>query len=544
MRNLIELAGCTIDGISKTDKHLTISAHKRTKTACCPDCGTRSGSVHSRYIRSPTDLPISEWSVRVCLQVRRFRCRSLGCSRRTFAELFPNLLTRYAQRTERLKQAQRNVAVKLGGEAGSALLSPLRMVSSPATLLRGIRLMQLPEHVTPRVLGVDDWSFRKQKTYGTVLVDLERHCVVDLLADRSAETLADWLRQHPDVEIISRDRSTEYARGAREGAPQATQVADRWHLLLNIRQMLERYLPRVRGRLEQLPSVSTTEESLTSKREHAFRRTKGEQLASQESRTRRLARYEQVKRLSRDGKSFSVISRELAMDIKTVRKYASADAFPERVRQPGSSILDPYLRYLNIRHQEGCENASQLWREIRQQGFVGSKRQVLKWMRDKRPTPAPTTPGRYLEDIHKEKTAPTQGVETRAKLPSTKQLAWLFIREPSNLQAEDALTLSQILQDSEVARVHELVRRFVDMVQQKKPAELLPWLETCTASGIKDVCTFATGIQQDYEAVFSAVGLPWSNGQTEGQVTRLKLLKRQMYGRANFDLLRRRVLLA
>ena len=232
------------------------------------------------------------------------------------------------------------------------------------------------------------------------------------------------------------------------------------------------------------------------------------------------------------------------MNIKTVRKYAYAEAFPERSKHPGPSILDPYLGYLNTRHQEGCENASQLWCEIKQQGFSGSKGRVLTWMREERLTPAPTTPGQFVEKVREEKWTAVRKTGSTPELPSAKQLAWLFIQEPSTLQKADAQTLSRVRQEDEVARVYELARMFVDMVRQKKPELLDRWLELSTKSSVKALRTFAAGIRQDYEAVRSALELPWSNGQTEGQVTRLKFIERQMYGRANFDFLRQRVLLA
>lgn len=317
-------------------------------------------------------------------------------------------------------------------------------------------------------------------------------------------------------------------------------------MLLNLRKMLERYLPGVYKRLKQLPSASAADsESVASRRTRAYRRTGAETVASwesRESRKRRLARYEEVKRHHDEGKNLSLISRELAMDIKTVRKYAYA--FPERARQPGPSIFDPYLRYLNMRHQAGCENVSQLWREIGEQGFPASKRQVLKWMREKRLTPAPTTPGRYLEGVRTEKRATV--VEKAAAipgLPSAKQLAWLFIREPSRSHEHHASTLTRVLQDAEVVHIYASARTFVDIVRHRPSKELDSCLEGCATSSVKALRTFAAGIQQDYRAVRSALELPWSNAQTEGHVTRLKFIKRMMYGRANFDLLRRRVLL-
>lgn len=546
MHDLLPLPSCIIEHAESKHQTRIIQARGSACSASCPSCRQPSERVHSFYSRAPADLPLGGQPVQLQLSVRRFYCPDATCERRTFTEQLPDLLAFRARSTHRLLEAQRSVGVALGGEAGARLLARLAMPTDPDTLLRLVRKVQVATAATPRVLGVDDWAMRKGRTYGTILVDLEKHRVVDLLPDRASGTLSAWLREHPGVEILTRDRSTEYAKAAGEGAPQAEQVADRWHLLLNIRQMLERYLPGVHERLKQLPSAAAADsESGTSKRTRAYRRTGAEAVASRESRKRRLARFEEVKRRYTEGKNLSVISQELALDIKTVRKYAYADTFPERVRQPGPSILDPYLSYLNRRHQEGCENASQLWREIGQQGFCGSKRQVLKWMRETRLTPAPTTPGRFLEGVQTEKrTAVGENAEAIPRLPSAKQLAWLFIQEPTKAPNKNAPILAHVLQDAEVAHVYALARAFVDLVRHKRPEALDIWLEGCAASSVNALKTFAAGIRQDCKAVRLALELPWSNAQTEGQVTRLKFIKRTMYGRANFDLLRQRVLLA
>lgn len=541
----LPLPDCIIEHSESKHQTRIIKARGSATSASCPSCRQPSQRVHSFTTRAPADLPLGGQPVQLQLSVRRFYCPNSTCERRTFTEQLPDLLAFRARSTQRLLEAQRSVGVALGGEAGARLLARLAMPTDPDTLLRLVRKAHVATAATPRVLGVDDWAMRKERTYGTILVDLEEHRVVDLLPDRTSETLSAWLREHPGVEILSRDRSTEYAKAAREGAPQAEQVADRWHLLLNLRQMLERYLPGVYERLKHLPDAATADSSVTPKRTRAYRRTGAEVVASRESRKRRLARFEEVKQLYTEGKNLSVISRELALDIKTVRTYAYADAFPERTRQPGPSILDPYLSYLNRRHQAGCENASQLWREIVQQGFPGSKRQVLRWMRETRQTPAPTTPGRYLEGVRTEKrTAVEEHTGAIPRLPSAKQLAWLFIQEPAKAPGKNAPILARVLQDAEVAQVYALARTFADFVRHKRPEALDTWLEGCAASSVNALSTFAAGIQQDYKAVRSALELPWSNAQTEGQITRLKFIKRMMYGRANFDLLRQRVLLA
>jgi len=209
MDRFIRLPGCQKQGMACLDGQVTISARRKGQTARCPACGRRSNSIHSRYQRRPTDLAISDLRVVLELEVRRFRCQNQQCSRKTFAEGFPELVLPHAQRTLRLAELQTTLAIKTGGEVGSSLLEKLKMPVSGDTLLRLIRNAELPEHVTPKVLGVDDWSLQKGKTFGTILVDLEKHQVIDLLEERTAERLAAWLTTHPGVDIISRDRSPE-----------------------------------------------------------------------------------------------------------------------------------------------------------------------------------------------------------------------------------------------------------------------------------------------------------------------------------------------
>lgn len=249
MQTLVYLSGCVIEGTSVEGSRVIIVARRRCKTALCPDCGRRSRSIHSVYVRSPADLPVEESSVRLHLQVRRFRCLNRRCPRSTFAEPFPKLVVPHAQRTTRLKEVQSELGVVVGGEMGSRLLSTLHMPTSPDTILRMIRSSELPDASNPRIVGVDDFSIRRGKTFGTILVDLERHQVVDLLPDRSGDTLAAWLKEHPGVDVIARDRSGEYARGASEGAPQAKQVADRWHLVKNLGDGLQQWFERHRNEL-------------------------------------------------------------------------------------------------------------------------------------------------------------------------------------------------------------------------------------------------------------------------------------------------------
>lgn len=280
------LPGCKIDRVTRGSDRLVIHAHARRDHGRCPSCGTPSSAVHSRYDRHPADLPCIGRAVDLRLQVRRFYCHRADCPRRTFVEPLPKLLPQRARRTRRLAQAQARIGLALGGEAGARLLPYLAMTTSPDTVLRLVRGLPLPAIGTPRVIGIDDWAFRKGRTYGTLLVDLERRRPLDLLPDRSGATVAAWLRRRPQIAVIARDRSTEYARAATRGAPMAVQVADRWHLLLNMRQALERWLARSHARLRRLPALAAGDGRQPGQRLRAYPRSDAEVAASADSRVR------------------------------------------------------------------------------------------------------------------------------------------------------------------------------------------------------------------------------------------------------------------
>jgi transposase len=534
---------------------ITIVVQTIGPEAACPTCGQLSQRVHSRYRRTLADLPWLGRPVRLRLSSRKFFCDRADCSRRVFTERVPGVVRRYARQTQRLGQALLLVGYALGGEAGARLGAALGMGVGPDALLRRIRRAATRPAGTPRVLGVDDWAFCRGKRYGTLLVDLERGGPIDLLPDRQAETLAQWLKERPGVQIVTRDRSWEYARGIHEGAPQAVQVTDRFHLLSNLREMLERVIERNRHRLEgiALPTVSrevrdpSPVKAAVSRPRQSAHRSPTEMASRQARYQYRLALRQQVHALREQGESILGIAQRLDLNRSTVYRYLRGQ--PEigavRTRHVGS-MLDSFLPYLCQRWSEGCYNGNQLWRELRVRGYRGSRKMVAVWTQHQRQAPAPTTPKKYLAAPE---ASPVQGTHpARAslpRLPSSRRMSWFLRREPDSLSAAEQATLAAVHAAApELAAIQPLVQQFERLVKERDAAAFSAWRERALESALPELCSFVTGLDRDREAVEAALTLPWSNGPVEGQVNRLKAIKRQMYGRANFDLLRARVLAA
>ena len=514
---------------------ITLIVSTVSPEAACPVCGTPSSRVHSRYVRTLTDLPCAQRSVRIRVHTRRFFCDQPDCQRVIFTERLGDVARPYGRRTLRLADTLHAIAYALGGRPGARMVAHLRIPASADTLLRHVAQRRASASETPRVLGVDDWALRTGRRYGTILVDLERARVVDLLPDRRAESLAQWLTEHPGVELIVRDRAGAYADGAKEGAPEAKQVADRWHLLKNLTDALEAIVTRETPAVHQAAappgdprpdSPHRHKEGVPPPPPPSSLRREQERQARQE---RKRAIFEEVKRLSRLGHTLLAIARQTGKDPHTVRTYVRTDGFPQpkrRRRRPGQ--LAPFEAYLARRWQEGCRNATQLWREIQDQGFQGgvtSVRERVSAWRTRHPSGDPPTNRGGL------------------RVPAPRTVVWWLLGSQQKRTAEQVAFLERLKQRSPtIARAQALALDFFALVQRREGDPLAGWMERAMASGIDELQRFCAGLRRDEEAVTAGLTLPWSNGPVEGQINRLKGIKRQMFGRAGWMLLRARVL--
>jgi transposase len=532
----------TVDKYVSMADRIEIVAHCRRKGPLCPLCGTPARRVQSRYERRLADLPWHGVAVQLILQVRRFFCDAEDCTRRIFAEPIPEVAARHARKTTRLALAVELIGFALGGRPGARTAAELGVLVGRDTLLRAVRRAPTPQAPPPRVVGVDDWAMRRGRTYGTIVVDLERRCPIDLLPDREAGTLADWLARRPGIEIVSRDRAPAYADGARQGAPDALQVADRWHLIRNLGDAVERMLSRHRSVLREVARVLSADKAASEAEgaplptsEGAKPKSKSE-IAREEGRERRVRRYEAARKLAANGYSKRAIARELDVSRQTIRRLLAADVFPERATSRRRSKLDVHAEYIRSRWDDGCRNARMLWRELVARGYQGCDGMVRRYVASWRP-PEWRRPGRKPPG---EERRPRP--KTVAPL-SPRQAMWLVTREEEAIEEKDRPMRARLLAAcADIGAASQLALGFTTLVRERKSKELDSWVAAAKASGLIDLVSFARGLEKSHGEVAAALEVEWSNGQTEGQVNKLKMLKRTMFGRANFDLLRKRML--
>ncbi len=517
-------AGLVVEQVQLCNEIVHVTVRCEPSGANCSNCGVWSEAFHSSYERNLGDLPIAGRQAVIDLQVRRFRCYHPDCRRKTFVEQAPVLAERYAHRTRRLRLLLDEIGLALGGRPGTRHCKRLAMPTSRSTLLRMVRALPERPIDTPTVLGVDEFAVRRGRRYGTILVDVGTHHVVDLLEDPSADALVEWLSKHPGSQVICRDRDGVYASAAKRGAPEALQVADRWHLVHNLADALERFAVRELATLRKELKAegpaynSPSPDTLLAKTESSSPRR---------LLLRNAQRHAEIHELMAQGLTVSAIARRVRLDRKTVRRFANAEVATDLLGADArrGTTLDPYLPYLARRWREGQQVAAFLFAEVWQQGYRGSKRTVRRqlagWRVAEPPPPA------------------------HAMLPRPRTLAWLLLRRPSDLDEKEQVLLKELYQQSaELVSARQLSQHFLRLVRERRGRELDDWVAEVRSTGPPELRGFSRNLQHDWAAVRAGLTERWSSGCVEGNVNKLKVTKRQMFGRARFDLLRKRVLLA
>jgi transposase len=539
----VSLQGWHLD---ETAAQLTLQVTATRARVRCPLCHAPTSRVHSWYTRTLADLPWGPYTVRLHLRVRKFFCDQPTCPCQIFTERLPTVTAPWARRTLRLAQRLRACGLALGGEAGAQLGNRLGLRTSPDTLLRLVQEAPTPPTATPQVLGVDEWAWRRGQRYGTLLVNLEDHQVLDLLPERSADIVAQWLAQHPTVTIICRDRSALYADGIRRGAPHAIQVVDRFHLVNNLREAIEALLHDQRPALQA--AAAGTAQALTQvagpvaappmyrgRHQCSQAGQQRQEAAQQQRHAAWVATYEAIHTLRAQGTPVTTIAVQLGISRPTVYAYLRRTRPPSpRSPQRSGQVLRPYMTYLIQRWREGCTDSIQLWRETQALGYAHSSRTVSRFITRLRQASA-------MGWAPETQTSPY----TRPQGPSARAVSFTWVC-PETKRAQDAqLYVDQLIQAHPViAQAYTLSQDFLALVRERRGADLEAWITEASASGIAALVRFAQGLQEDLAAIQAGLTLPWSNGVVEGHVNRLKLLKRQGYGRAGVGLLRQRLMQA
>jgi transposase len=506
-------------------------------TALCPDCATPSSSVHSHDQRRLADLPWGSLAVRMQLLVRKFVCRHVTCARRLFIERLPDFAAPFARNIMRLVNALQAIGIALGGQAGARLAARLRLPTSAATLLRLVRAAPIPPIPALQIIGVDEWAWRRGHRYGTILVDLLTHRVVDLLPDRSAASVVAWLAQHPTLTVVCRDRSDLYADGIRRGAPEAVQVVDRFHLVHNLRQALEAFLLDHRPALQAAAVCTAMALTPPTGPVPVTPMYRGRRRSPKPAQPPQHDAWgvidEAVQTLQAQGTPVTTIARRLGISRPTVYAYLRRDTPPApRSPQRSGQVLRPYMPYLIRRWREGSSDSRQLWREIQAQGYAHSARTVCRFItRLRRAAQAGQTP----------EAQPSP--DTRQQGPSVRAVSFALVCPAAKRSLEAQTYVDQLCQvNTRMARAHVPIQASLTMVRERRGADLEVWMAEAMHSGLDELVRCARGRPEDLAAVTAGLTLEWSNGATEGHIHRLKLMKRQGYGRAGFALLRQHVL--
>jgi transposase len=515
-----------LDGITLTDQQLTLHLHTTTPVTICPTCQQPTVRVHSHYQRTLQDVTWGTCMVQLRLTVRRFRCGNHDCPCTAFTERVPHITPPYARRTTRLQHEHAQIAHALGGTAGARRCQQQRIPTSRPTLLRTLR--QPPPTSPPAltIVGIDDWSWGKGRPMGTIVVDLARRQTIALLQDDREATVVTWLKQHPSIQVVCRDRSRVYAHAITAGAPQARQIVDRWHLGKNVGEVVERVAER-HGAARQAaanPPPPETDSAPAAEAAPDAVPAPAEATPVSPRQAEKQMQFEQVKQLHAAGSSQRAIGRELGLDRRTVKKYLLAETLPgEKLRRVSTpSTVQPYADLVCQRRRDGATMQA-IWEALREQGYTGSYSSVQRFVKQHAPERGGTA------------SPPRRTLSARA--------ASILLLTPIEHLSEERVALRERLEAgcAELRDTGERARALLTIIRDQDGAGLQFWLDAAQEKGVPEMQRFAAGLVCEQDAVQAALDELWSTGQVEGQITKLKLVKRSMYGRAKIDLLEARM---
>jgi transposase len=514
------------------DNQLIIFAYPKKSRARCPCCNMLSHSVHSRYTRKLLDLPITDTPVSIHLNVRKFYCYNKNCKKKIFSEQPGSEISRYARMTERVKLRLVNVLVETSCRKGSKLSEIIQTPISPSKALRIIYSLPMKCPGEIKTLGVDDWAYRKGVSYGTILVNMDTGKAIDILSGRDGKELKVWLKSHPGIQHVCRDRSSAYSAAVSETRPTALQVADRFHLVKNlsdsvyeiIRSEYSDIINSLNTNEQVHPESNTPKESI--KEKPIQERINGE------CSNYRKELFFSVKEFIEKGNSHRAIANKLQISRITVIKYAGLSDPPLRARH----FKIDYHKYLHVIEQElsNGKTLSSTYRKIVDMGFKGTYTSFNMQFKNH-------PKYKKAKENTKANALNTAGMLSPRRISIDLSLTDLerIKSEPEKLQIN-----SLISSNSLVRALRDLMLNFRKILSKGTPHEFNQWMENALLLGKKKLNTLVNGMKMDIEAIYNAITTSLSSGMVEGNVNRLKNIKRQMYGRASFELLKRKVILS
>ena len=519
------LRGFRLLSFQREAERVVLTCERITRTAVCPVCGSVAQRIHSRYQRTIWDLPLHQQQVVLHLRVRKFYCDQPTCPRRIFAERLPQVTTPHGRFTLALRQVLAHLGREHGGAPGARSARQFAIRVSPRAVLRFLHALPLPAFAPPHIIGLDDWAWKRRQRYGAIVVDLERGKPIALLAERSQELVARWLKAHPTIKIVARDRSKEFAAAITAALPHAQQVADRWHLAKNLTEQLDKVVSARWKALRRVLSPAAVPADLAPA---ALPERPGPPSPGEE-------RYQQVLALAQAGVPVKLIAGRLGVSHQTIYRWLAQEHGPHAgPSRPRRSSLEWITAVLHERWEAGERDGRVLWEELKQQGYRGSLRTIYRRLGRWRAGPRLRVPSATLA-------LPPSPWED---LTPGKIVGWIIAR-PETQHPEDQVRLEQLCErDRLLGQARALSQRWLSFIRAHSSKGLESWLKDMRASSIPAFVSFARSVERDKAAIVAGLTLPYSTGPVEGHITHLKLLKRQASGRVSLAYLRLRFLAA